>query len=126
MKNPALYMMLSLWAGAACAAQPVCFPVGTNMTLRGVPVQESIETDSGARQSVWMLAMDPPLCLIDKRFSDDAQGRVLVSRVQIIGPPLPTGVLLSVTGTLMRRNAPPYYIMPTAAWVTPPQMVPRQ
>jgi hypothetical protein len=68
--------------------------------------------------------MDPPLCVIDKRFSQDAQGRVLVPRVLIIGPPLPTGVTLSVTGMLMRRSAPPYYMAPTSAWVVPPTMVP--
>lgn|GEM_PF-1579651 len=124
MKNRLLCMLPFMWASAAWAAAPVCFPVGTNMTLRGTPVQDVMETDSGAQQAVWMLAMDPPLCVIDKRFSQDAQGRVLVPRVLIIGPPLPPGVTLSVTGMLMRRSAPPYYMAPTSAWVVPPTMVP--
>jgi hypothetical protein len=123
-KNCLLCVLSFMWASAAWAAAPLCFPVGTTMTLRGTPVQDVMETDGGSRQPVSLLAMDPPLCVIDKRYSQDAQGRVMVPRVLIIGPPLPTGVTLSVTGTLMRRSAPPYYMVPTAAWVVPPTMVP--
>ncbi|SAL40704.1 hypothetical protein AWB71_02040 [Caballeronia peredens] len=120
-----LSVWFSMWAGTAWAG-PVCFPVGTTLTIRGTPVQEITETDSGSQQSVWMLSMDPPLCVIDRRFSQDPQGRLLVTRVQIIGPPLPKGVLLSATGALLRRNTLPYYMAPTALWVTPPQMIPPQ
>jgi hypothetical protein len=123
-KNGLLFVLSLMWTGGVWAAAPVCFPVGTTMTLRGTPMQDVMEADGGSRQPVWMLAMDPPLCVIDKRFSQDAQGRVLVRRVLIIGPPLPTGVTLSVTGMLMRRSAPPYFMAPTAAWVVPPTMVP--
>jgi hypothetical protein len=56
-KNRLLCMLPFMWASAAWAAAPVCFPVGTNMTLRGTPVQDVMETDSGAQQAVWMLAM---------------------------------------------------------------------
>ena len=125
MKNRLLCAMFALWAGTTWAA-PACFPVGTNLTLRGMPVQETVETDSGSQQSIWMLSMDQPLCVIDRRFSQDAQGRIAVPRVQIMGPPLPPGVLLSVTGTLLRRSTPPYYIVPTAVWVSPPTKVPPQ
>ncbi|BAN27499.1 hypothetical protein BRPE64_DCDS05630 (plasmid) [Caballeronia insecticola] len=119
------FVCASIGAGATWAA-PNCFPVGTTLTIRGTPVQEMIETDSGSQQPIWMLSMDPPLCVIDKRFSQDPQGRLLVTRVQIIGPPLPNGVQISATGTLLRRSTLPYYIVPTALWVTPPQMIPRQ
>lgn len=120
MKKWLLPIALSLSIGSAWA-DPFCYPVTTNLTVFGTAVRQDVELSDGSTKAVWMLAMDPPLCVIDRRFSRDAQGRIAVSRIQLIGPPPPPNVPLAVTGVLSTKNAPEYFIMPTAMWVTPPR-----
>ncbi|MPW23023.1 hypothetical protein GCT13_41170 [Paraburkholderia sp. CNPSo 3157] len=125
MRNRLLCVMLLMWSIATWAG-PVCFPVGTALTLRGTTAQEIAETGGGAQQTISVLLMEPPLCVIDPRFGQDAQRRIMITRVQLVGPPPPAPMQLTVTGTLMRRNTPQYYVVPTAVWATPPKKPPPQ
>ncbi|MDR5805501.1 hypothetical protein [Caballeronia sp. LZ001] len=120
-KTGSLFVALWLWAGAV-RADVACYPVGTAITLFGTAVREDVESSDGSVRTAWMLAMDPPLCVVDRRFSQDALGRLMVPRIQLIGvPPPPVRVPIAVTGTLSTRNAPQYFIVPSAMWVTPPR-----
>jgi hypothetical protein len=119
MKQWIAFLALSILVGTAWA-DAACYPVGTTLTLRGIAVRETVETSDGSDKSVSMLAMDPPLCVVDRRYSQDAQGRIAVPRVELVGPAPASGASLAVTGTLSTRNAPEYFLIPTAMWVTPP------
>ena len=115
-------LLLALIAGTKTVHAQMCYPVGAYMTLLGRAVAEHVQLSDGSSKDIWMLAMDPPLCVIDKRYSQDSQGRMSVSRVQIVGAVPPTGVPLMLTGTLSTRNAPQYFIVPTALSVVPPNV----
>lgn len=118
MKNWLVLPILAAWSAGVFAQ--MCYPVGTPLTMLGRTVRESAQSSDGSPTEVSMLAMDPPLCVIDKRYSQDPQGRISVSRVQILGQMPPPGLAVSATGTLVTGNSPRYFIVPTAMWVVPP------
>ena len=123
MRSAKNWLLLSaLFSGAAIAQVQSCYPVGTTMTLLGKAVPESIQLSDGSAKTIWMLAMNPPLCVIDKRYSQDPQGRISVSRIQIVGPNPPTGVPIMLVGILSTRNGPQYFIVPTQLSVVPPNV----
>jgi hypothetical protein len=102
------------WADAAC------FPVGATLTIYGESVRENVSLSDGTRSSRPGLSLNPPLCVIDKRASHDPQGRIGVTRLQLVGPPPPPGVRLGVTGMLNSASKGSYYVAPTSMWVVPP------
>lgn len=78
-------LLLALISGTKTIHAQMCYPVGAYMTLLGRAVAERVRLSNGSSKDIWMLAMDPPSCVIDKRYSQDTQGKMSVSRVQIVG-----------------------------------------
>lgn len=100
----------------------MCYPLGTSITLLGKAFSESVVMSDGSTKKVWMLSMDPPLCVIDKRFSRDPQGRVSVPRLGIVGLVPPAGKPITVVGTLNASNTVQYFIIPSQLYVVPPNV----
>jgi hypothetical protein len=109
----------------AAWADTACFPVGATLTIYGDSVREGASLSDGSRSSTPSLSLNPPLCVIDKRASQDSYGRISVTRLQLIGPPPPPGVRLGVTGMLNSASKGSYYMAPTSVWVAPPVRQPK-
>jgi hypothetical protein len=115
MKKLAVLLLATLGMGAANAAN--CYRNGETVTLQGNAVRQYMKMGDDSTKGVWVLALDEPVCVIDKETSEDTQGRLMVSRVQLIGTPPPEEVSLELTGKLSTGNLSQYYIVPTALWV---------
>jgi hypothetical protein len=115
-------LALTLATAATAAAAQTCFPVGVSFTVFGRAGVERVSLSDGSASKIAVLTMDPPLCVIDKRYSNDPQGRISVTRMQLVNASPPLDVPLMVTGTLVTRNAPEYFFLPSSISVVPPTM----
>lgn len=112
-----LAVLLAAMFGMSAAQAAACYKDGASVTLQGNAVRQYMKMGDDSTKGVWVLALDEPVCVIDKETSEDVQGRLMVSRVQLIGMPPPEGVSLLLTGKLSTGNLSQYYIVPTALWV---------
>jgi hypothetical protein len=87
-----------------------CYRDGDVITVQGVATAQALELANGLVRSVWLLATDKPICVVEA----DTLQQIRVSRLQIIGQPPPSGVAIELTGKLSTGNITQYYAVSTA------------
>jgi hypothetical protein len=95
-----------------------CQKDGDLITIQGIATAQSLELANGSTKSVWLLATDRPICVVESEDGiADPQERN-VSRLQVVGKPPPTGVAIELKGKLSTGNITQYYAESTAIVVT--------
>lgn len=101
-------------APGTAAAAIGCQKDGDLITIQGVAAAQSLELANGSTKSVWILATDRPICIVESENGIDAPKEHRVSRLQVVGKPPPTGVSIELKGKLSTGNITQYYAESTA------------
>ncbi len=86
----------------ALPAAATCYPDHASISVRGIAAFQSIEDDGGNAESVWVLLLDSPICVVRPTNGPN----ISVSRIRLSNPPERDGVAIEINGSLrIDRNA---------------------
>jgi hypothetical protein len=109
---------IAILAQTKSAASIDCHNDGDRITVQGVATAQSLELANGSTKSVWILATDSPICVVESEDGIAVPQERNVSRLQVVGKPPPTGVAIELKGKLSTGNITQYYAESTAIVAT--------
>jgi hypothetical protein len=105
---------------ALAGGTPPCFINGQEITVKGIATQVPIpqRTADGNTGSVWVLNIDPPICVSEYFAGSTKMNSANIVQIQIIGSPPPPEQIVELTGKLSTENYSENFAIPDAIRVT--------